>query len=1394
MLTPPAPFDMSSARASSAWPKWKTAFEYYIVAAGITDDAIKRATLLHCVGPDVQQLFATLPDRGTTYESSMKALSSHFEPKRNIAFERHTFRQCKQQQNESVDEFHVRLQALASTCSFGDDKDDHIRDQFIDKCTSQSLRRRLLRETDLKLSDLMSIARAAEAADKQAAEMESSYTPDTARVHQLTSQWHDHRPGRGRPPFRGRGFPSRGRGNTNRGRVYSQRPSREYYSQHTSSSEDACSNCGIAGHRARDPQCPARGQECRECRKIGHYGRMCQSKRTVHAVTEEFRNFQPYTSDRPDDNGPGYDDHRRGRDDGIYSRPMDPQYTYPSHAPDDQSERFDDHHLFAIGSSKSTTRLRIADVDIDMHIDTGASVNVIDSCTYDRMKEQTSSSFRLAPTRSRLFPYGAAAPLPVLGEFIATISCSNTQWTTARFVVVRGNSGCLLSRDTATILRLVHITGDDKITHHADTVRIDDRPPPRDSSDLKLAYPEVFAGFGKLPDYKVHVHIDPNVTPVAQPARRIPFHLRAKVEEKLKELMDMDIIEKVSGPTTWASPLVVVPKPNGDIRVCVDMRRANQAVIRERHPIPTLDETLESLNGAALFSKLDLKWGYHQIELDEDSRDITTFVTHQGVMRYKRLIFGLSSASETYQYAIQTALQGLEGVRNISDDIVVFGKDVEEHDTRLHAVLERLREKHLTLNSEKCIFRAPRIMFFGFVISKDGIAADNARVAAIKGARRPTNQMEVRSFLGLVNYCARLIPNLATTAEPLRKLTRGHQPWTWGPEQQRAFDELRHALTSDDVMAHFVTGAPTELRVDASPVGLGAVLTQTVHGITRPVAYASRTLSDVERRYSQTEREALAVVWGCERFHLYLCGAEFVLHTDHKPLQFIYGPHGKPHARIERWVLRLQQYNFQIKHMAGKSNPADVLSRLPIDQPNRDRSTAEDYIDAILANAIPRALTQEQIASASQADHEIQRVIKALNTGEWPDDQELHAYRRISDELSTTKGILLRGNRIVIPRALRRQTLDIAHESHQGIVRLKQLLRTKVWWPKMDTEAEALVRMCGACQVEMPPPPSVPLQPSTMPRAPWSRLHVDLCGPLPTGETLLVVIDAATRWPEVEILRSTTANVIISRLDRIFAQHGYPDEIVTDNGPQFISQEFADYLNAIAVNHRRVTPYHPQANAEVERFNATIMKAIRTARNSDRDWHRAIHAFLLIYRSTPHPATKATPAKLLYNREIRTKLPSTRPIPRKSFVAATQQDKAYKAKMKAYHDKKRHSRPRTVVAGDYVIITQRKRDKFSSPFDPKPWIVLSQKRGSVKLRRGNETTMRYMSQIRRIPPPLRERDNDHGLEYDTRREYDNQRDQHNAERNQQADQQIRRSQRLSRPPNRLAYYKSGVAM
>lgn len=443
-----------------------------------------------------------------------------------------------------------------------------------------------------------------------------------------------------------------------------------------------------------------------------------------------------------------------------------------------------------------------------------------------RGRSPVARDLRLTPSHVRLFSYGASSPLPVKGEFNAPISCSTGISTTARFIVVAGKSGCLLSKATSIILGLLHIESAEPVHHvHMDT------SPSNYADEMKTKYPAVFNGFGKLKGYKVHVHIDPEVKPVAQPPRRIPFHLRHKVEEKLQELIDKDIIEPVSGPTSWASPLVVVPQPNGEVRVCIDMRRANAAVLRERHPIPTLEETLEALNGASMFSKLDLKWGYHQVEIDDDSRDITTFVTHKGVMRYKRLIFGLSSASEVYQYAIQQALTGLEGIRNISDDIIVFADNTREHDQRLARVLERLKDRNLTLNVEKCVFRAESLSFFGFTIGKNGIAPDAKKVEAIQNARKPTTPSEVRSFLGVVNYCGRFIQNLATTTEPLRELTRGDTPRSWGPRQEEAFNTLCAALTSDTVMAHFVTGVPTELRVDASPFGLGDILTETFEGV-----------------------------------------------------------------------------------------------------------------------------------------------------------------------------------------------------------------------------------------------------------------------------------------------------------------------------------------------------------------------------------------------------------------------------------------------------------------------------------------------------------------------------------------------------------------------------------
>ena len=289
-----------------------------------------------------------------------------------------------------------------------------------------------------------------------------------------------------------------------------------------------------------------------------------------------------------------------------------------------------------------------------------------------------------------------------------------------------------------------------------------------------------------------------------------------------------------------------------------------------------------------MFSKLDLKWGYHQLELTPESRDITTFTTHCGLYRYKRLLFGVCSASEQYQHEIASALAGIEGADNIlSDDNIVHGPDQETHDQRLHEVMKRLRGGGLTLNPDKCQFNMDRLIFMGILLSEKGIGPTQDRVKAVVEAREPQNMSEIKSFLGLVGFSSRFIPQFATISEPLRKLTRKGVPFVFGAEQRKAFNVLKQSLAEAATLAYFDKNAPTQVIADASPVGLGAVLVQGPPGNMTPVCYASRSLTECERRYSQTEREALGLVWACEKFHAYVYGMKFDLVTDHKPLEVI---------------------------------------------------------------------------------------------------------------------------------------------------------------------------------------------------------------------------------------------------------------------------------------------------------------------------------------------------------------------------------------------------------------------------------------------------------------------------------------------------------------------------
>ena len=382
-------------------------------------------------------------------------------------------------------------------------------------------------------------------------------------------------------------------------------------------------------------------------------------------------------------------------------------------------------------------------------------------------------------------------------------------------------------------------------------------------------------------------------------------------------------------------------------------------------------------------------------------------------------------------------------------------------------------------------------------------------------------------------------------------------------------------------------------------------------------------------------------MWSVEHFHLFLYGGQFNLITDHKPLEVIYGKrNAKASARIERWILRLQPYNFAIVYKSGAENPADYLSRHPTTKSIRKQEKmTEEYINFIVDSSIPKSMTLAEVIEATNDDRTLKGLRAAIRFNKW-DSPVVKDYKHVKDELSVSShGPILRGNRIVVPNSLRQRAVDIAHESHQGIQKTKALLREKVWFPQIDNIVKNTIEKCVTCQAVASPNPPEPLAMTQMPKSQWEVLNIDFYGPLPTGEYLLVVIDRYSRFPEAEIVSSTNAPVIIPRLDKIFEVHGIPAILRSDNGPPFNGEEYSRYLQTLGIKAEWSTPKWPQGNATVERFMQPLGKALKTAKLDGRPWRQELQRFLLHYRTTPNSTTGVPPAELLFNRTVRGKLP-----------------------------------------------------------------------------------------------------------------------------------------------------------
>ena len=1083
-------------------------------------------------------------------------------------------------------------------------------------------------------------------------------------------------------------------------------------------SSTQCSRCGIKGHASHECRC-SRNVTCHKCHKVGHFASVCRSKSTA---------------DRKQ-HGSSFDsrDSRRfpGRKSNVcYVGEVAEEALRDTNASADDDDSYTDEYAYALDGCCNIPVL-INGVGVDIVIDSGASCNTINTVIAKQLKE-IGTPFN--DCRRLIHPYGSS-PIPCHQLVSAPIQVEGREPIQADFLVVPGNSPPLLGKETAERLGVLSIG----VKHLSNT-------PQLESTKLYAKYPGISDGIGCLKNTQVTLHIDKTVPPVARKHDRTPFHMRTKVAAEIQKLEQEGIIEKVSGPTEWVSRIVTPPKPKSpnEIRLCVDMRDANRAILRTRHITPTIDELTADLNGATVFSKLDLKSGYHQLELHPSCRYITTFSTHVGLYQYKRLSFGINSAAEIFQHTIQTLIADIPGARNVSDDIVVYGSNQSEHDAALDQTLRRLHESGLTVNPTKCEFNKPSIEFFGYIFSADGLAPAPEKVKALQDAAEPRNPTELRSFLGMAQYSARFIRNFATITEPLRKLTRRDATWKWEQPQTDAFNSVKAALSAATAMPYFSPHKETKIIVDASPVGIAGILVQD----DQPIAYGSRALSDVESRYSQTEREALAIVWACEHFDIYVRGASFTVVTDHKPLVHIWNkPH--PPLRIARWSLRLQPYDLTIEFRPGKDNPADYMSRHPVTKnvrSSREEKIAEEYVDFISQTSVPNAITLEEVQAATSKDKVLQTVIELCNTGRWHDvdkydvDQAaLRQFQNVRDELTVNRhgNLLLRNTRIVVPTSLQARAVQLAHEGHQGISKTKALIRSKVWFPGIDTAVEDAVRRCVPCQANTTRQHAEPLNMSNLPRGPWINLSIDFCGPLPSGQYLMVITDEYSRFPIVEVVRSTAAEPVIQVVDKVFCTYGYPDSVKTDNGPPFNSQAWKGFLKTCGIKHRKITPLWPKANGQVENFNKPLMKAIKSAKIQGQSWIYAMHQFLRAYRCTPHTTTGFTPYRLLFGRDPRTKMPDAESFTHPDDRNVRKRDAEAKDIMKRYADKRLHAEANPIDTGDTVLVKQPRLNKLSTPFNPTPLVVTERKGTMVTAQRsdGSQVT-RNVSMFRSIPQTL----------------------------------------------------------
>jgi hypothetical protein len=787
----------------------------------------------------------------------------------------------------------------------------------------------------------------------------------------------------------------------------------------------------------------------------------------------------------------------------------------------------------------------------------------------------------------------------------------------------------------------------------------------------------------------------------ATPIKIRPYRLSPAENEKasteIKEMLANKVIRKSQSP--WAAPIVLVKKPDGSTRFCVDYRKLNQVTKKDVYPLPRIDDTLDKMKGMKYYTSMDLASGYWQVEIQEEDKEKTAFICAMGLFEFNVMPFGLSNAPATFQRMMDEVVADMDWRvgSDYLDDLLVGSLSFEEHLRDLEKVFQRLSQYGLSAKLSKCRFFKTKLLYLGHEISGEGIRPNPAKTSAITRMKPPINIHGLRRFLGMTSYYRRFIRNYAHIADPLTKLLQKDTVYKWNSACQQAFDTLKDKLKSPPILAYPDFKEPFILHTDASAIGLGVILSQIIKGNEVVIAYASRTVSKEERQWGITELECLAVIWGLKIFRHYIYGRTVTVWTDHSALTTLRNKRDELTGRLGRWALKLQEYDLEIKHRPGTTHTnADALSRMDgegvLNHINIEKRkitklilttdnerphswkkyqhpketepqlvywtyTEEDFVEFqpeinTDTDSIRKAQIQDpelgpiyvflQENILSDDDSEAKRIITIASGYELVD-------RILYRSVPTPRMVQRKENnlRIAVPENFIPIVLQQCHNAitagHLGVKKTYERVSEQYYWKGMWEDIRSWIAQCIQCCMRKELPDRNLGQMGTIEAThPWEIVGTDIIGPLPKSNAdnkyILVFTDLYTKYSEAYAIPKQDADTIANiLLKEIICKYGAPEKLLSDRGKNLIGEVLTRITSRMGIERLRTSSVHPQTNGQTERFNKTLI-AIMSMFTSEhqKDWDEMIPYALYAYNTAVHPTTQESPFYLMFARTPKT--------------------------------------------------------------------------------------------------------------------------------------------------------------